>query len=92
MADDPRRLLGVKPGDIMQINPECEVNPMFGACLLTVSEVFDWGVQGYVQALGDLGEIGGAAYIRLGWGEFEPTGGKAVWAIANGDGEEAAGG
>lgn len=68
-------------GSIVQIDPECKANPMFGACMLTVTEVKDWGVQGYVQALGDLGQIGGQAYIRLGWESIEPTGGSAVWAI-----------
>lgn len=67
------------PGDIVQIRPDCKVNPMFSACLMTISEVKSWGVMGYVQGLGENGEPGGQAYIRLNFNEIEPTGGKAPW-------------
>lgn len=64
-------------GDVVQIAPECS-NPMFGCCFLTVTEIKSWGVQGYVQGLGEDGKIGGQAYMRLKWEEFEYAG-KSVW-------------
>ena len=38
---------GISVGDVVQIDPEHD--PVFGACLLIVTEVKGWGVQGYVQ-------------------------------------------
>lgn len=64
-------------GDIVQVNPEKET---FGGCMVVVTEVKSWGVQGYVQNAG----VAGQAYIRLKTGDFEPTGGKTVW-IAGGE-------
>jgi len=66
----------MKIGDIVQVNPEKE---MFGACLVVVTEVKTWGIQGYVQNAG----VNGQAYIRLKAEDFEHTGGTAVW-IAGG--------
>jgi len=40
-----------------------------------VTEVKEWGIQGYVQSAG----VPGQQYIRLKTGDFEATGGKAVW-------------
>jgi len=62
----------MKIGDIVQVNPEKET---FGACLVVVTEVKTWGIQGYVQNAG----VNGQAYIRLKTEDFEHTGGKAVW-------------
>lgn len=62
----------MKIGDIVQVNPEKE---MFGACMVVVTEVKTWGIQGYVQNAG----VNGQAYIRLKTEDFEPTGGTAVW-------------
>jgi hypothetical protein len=64
-------------GDIVQVNPEKET---FGGCMVVVTEVKSWGVQGYVQNAG----VAGQAYIRLKTEDFEPTGGKTVW-IAGGE-------
>lgn len=70
----------VAVGDIVQLDPEQTGNPAFAACLLTVTEVKAWGVQGYVQALGETREaMGGQAYYRAAWGTFAATGGRAVW-------------
>ena len=63
-----------KFGDIVQVNPEYE---MFGACMVVVTEVKDWGIQGYVQSAG----VEGQQYIRLKFGEIEATGGSAVWVV-----------
>ena len=66
-------------GEIVQLSPtECR-NPMFGACLMIVTEPKPWGAQGYVQALGVDGQIGGRAYYRATWEEMERTCGAAVW-------------
>lgn len=70
-----------KPGDILQLSPTDCYNRAFSACLLTVTEVKPWGVQGYVQALGQGGEMGERAYYRAQWEELEPTGGVAAWAM-----------
>jgi hypothetical protein len=59
-------------GDIVQVNPEKE---MFGACMVVVTEIKSWGIQGYVQNAG----VNGQAYIRLKIQDFEHTGGTAVW-------------
>lgn len=85
----------VQIGDIVQLDPEKTENRMFAACLMVVSELKPWGVQGYVQGLGEGGEPGGQAYYRAQWGTFEPcVGGKAVWLIGSAaaavGGEEAA--
>ncbi|RJO62622.1 MAG: hypothetical protein C4542_02965 [Dehalococcoidia bacterium] len=65
-------------GDVVQISPDCQTNPMFGACMLTVTELKSFGVMGFVQALGENGERGGQAYIRLRRDEYEYVG-KAAW-------------
>ena len=62
-------------GDIVQVNPEKE---MFGACMVTVTEVKSWGIQGYVQSAG----VNGQQYIRLKYEDIAYTGGKAVWVVA----------
>lgn len=70
----------VSVSDVLQIRPECAINPAFGGCLFVVSELKGWGVMGYVPALGESRDKpGGQAYIRLKWEEVEHTGGKAVW-------------
>lgn len=73
----------VQVGDIVQLDPESTGNKMFAACLMVVSEVKPWGVQGYVQALGQDGEPGGQAYYRAATGTFALTGGKAVWLVGS---------
>jgi hypothetical protein len=77
----------VSEGDVVQLHPEETGNRAFGGCFLTVTEVREWGVQGYVQALGESREErGGQAYYRARWGEFEPTGGRAVWMVGDEEG------
>lgn len=72
----------LKPGMIMQLNPEKVRNPLFAACFLTVDEPKEWGCQGYVQGWGEDGQPGGQAHYRAQWEEMEPTGGMAVWELA----------
>jgi hypothetical protein len=64
----------LKVGDIVQVTPDKE---MFGACMVVVTEVTSWGIQGYVQSAG----IPGQQYIRLANDDFESTGGKVVWFV-----------
>jgi hypothetical protein len=62
----------VEKYDIVQIRPDLEV---FGGCMVVVTEVKSWGIQGYVQSAG----VEGLQYIRLTTDKFEPTQGKAIW-------------
>jgi hypothetical protein len=68
-------------GDIVQLNPGTVRNKMFASCFMVISELpKDWGCQGYVQSLGQNGEIGAQAYYRAKWDEMEFVG-KAQWYI-----------
>lgn len=62
----------MKEGDIVQANPSVET---FGGCMVVVTEVKEWSIQGYVQSAG----VPGQQYVRLKTGDFELTGGRAVW-------------
>lgn len=73
--------MGIAVGDIVQLNPENTSNRAFAGCLLVVTEVKSWGVQGFVQALGTRENAGGQAYYRAATGTFEKTNGKVVWTI-----------
>ena len=64
----------IEVGSIVQVEPSKEV---FGGCMVVVTEIKTWGIQGYVQSAG----VDGQQYIRLSFGDFEPTGGKAVWEV-----------
>jgi hypothetical protein len=72
----------LEPGDVVQLNPETCRNPMFAACMMTITEPKSWGAQGYVQALGENGQPGGQAHYRAKWEEMEPVG-RAVWIIGH---------
>ncbi len=70
---------GIKPAmtkidenQIVQAAPHIET---FGGCMVVVTEVKEWGIQGYVQSAG----VPGRQYISLKTGDFEATGGRAVW-------------
>jgi hypothetical protein len=67
----------VEVGDIVQLDPEQTANDQFAGCLMVVTEVKVWGVQGYVRVPGKT--IGGNAYYRASFGTFAHTGGKAKW-------------
>lgn len=64
----------IKQYEIVQVKPDYET---FGGCMVVVTEVKSWGIQGYVQSAG----VPGQQYIRLKNEDFEPTGGKAVWVV-----------
>jgi len=63
----------LKKGMIVQIDPEHD--NMFGGCLLIVTEVKSWGVQGYVDVPGK-----GQAYYRVGHGKFTYAG-EVAWMV-----------
>lgn len=71
----------LKEGSVVQLSPEKTKNRMFSACMLTVTDVYAWGVQGYVQGLGQDEKIGMQAYYRAAWDTFEFVG-EAAWVIA----------
>lgn len=64
-------MTAIAVGDIVQADPE---KTEWGPSLVVVSEIKPWGIQGYTHI-----PKSGAAFIRLKFGDFEPTGGKAVW-------------
>lgn len=69
-------------GEIVQLDPIQTENKAFAACFMVITEIKNWGIQGYVQSLGNTrDEQGGQAYYRATWGTFERTGGKAVWLV-----------
>lgn len=68
----------LRRGSIVQVKPTCDhgrEGQWFQGCLVVLTEVKSWGVVGYVQNAGEPGQ----AYIRLKAGDFESTGGRAVW-------------
>lgn len=69
----------IQPGDIVQIDPESD--SCFGGCLVIVTEVKSWGIQGFARVPGE-GDNGGNSYIRKKWEEFEYCG-KAQWLQKN---------
>jgi hypothetical protein len=46
---------------------------------MVVTDLYEWGAQGYVQALGETRDHpGGQAYLRVKWPEMEVVG-SAEW-------------
>ena len=64
----------IEENQIVQAAPHIET---FGGCMVVVTEVKSWGIQGYVQSAG----VPGQQYVRLKTGDFEATGGRAVWVV-----------
>lgn len=62
----------IEVNDIVQVDPAVET---FGGCMVVVTEVKSWGIQGYVQSAG----VSGQQYIRLAFDKIDQTGGKAQW-------------
>lgn len=69
----------LEKGMVVQLSPACK-NPMLACCFMTIDEPKVFGAQGYVQALGKSGEMGGQAYYRATWEEMEYVG-QAVWDV-----------
>lgn len=80
-GDDIAASRKVQVGEVVQLSPTATTNKAFAACLMVVTEVKDWGVQGYVQGLGTREEQVGQAYFRAETGTFERTFGRAPWVI-----------
>lgn len=76
--DSPSDKSDIVVGGIVQVRPDIET---FGACMVTVTEVKNWGVMGYVQSAG----VNGQQYIRLKTEDIQPTGGVAVWIVGGND-------
>jgi hypothetical protein len=68
----------LRRGHVVQLDPVSAKNPMFAGCFMLVTEPKSWGAQGFVQALGEDGRPGGAAYYRASWEEMELVG-EAAW-------------
>lgn len=69
--------LAAEVGVVVQISPEGE-DKMFAACLMVITEVFSWGVQGYVSCPVSRDEMPGLAFVRKKYAELEVVG-RASW-------------
>ncbi len=66
----------VKAGAIVQISPHVSGGIRgFGGCLMVVTEVKSWGVQGYVKNAG----TEGVHPYRAEWRDVQATGGTMQW-------------
>lgn len=61
----------VKINQVVQINPNSHNFNCFSGCFLVVTEIKNFGVQGYIQLVGTGDEVGGAAYLRVGWDDIK---------------------
>lgn len=66
----------VGKGDVFQVSPETE-NQMFAGCLIIVSEVKQFGIQGYVTIPSDQPSH---AYARVAWKDLAFVG-QAMWVV-----------
>ncbi len=66
---DPR----IKVGSVVQLN-ETASSPCYVSCLLVVTEIKSFGVQGYVAIPGDCEFPAGQAYLRPKWEAIEYIG------------------
>lgn len=73
--------IDVKADMVFQLDPENVKNQAFSGCFMVVTEAKPWGVQGFVQALGENRKPGGQAYYRATWEEIEYVG-HAEWVIS----------
>lgn len=64
----------IKPGMVVILIPHICRNEMLSGCMMTITEVKDWGCQGYIQATGGNGKMGGQVYYRAKWDEMEFVG------------------
>lgn len=77
MNTENHKRASVSNGTVVQLNFDT-ANPKFRYCMLTVTEVKNFGVLGYIQSMGDEHQMGGQVYYRAQWHEFEVIG-KAVF-------------
>lgn len=67
----------VKPGDIVQIDPQSQLGDkdgFFAACYVIVEEVKGFGIQGYVLVPSKRGQNPDRVYGRFNWEDFEFVG------------------
>lgn len=74
----------VSVGDIVQVNPKTAEDLMFVGCLVVVTEVKSWGIQGYVPVPTSRDEAPGLAFVRLAADKFVRVG-AVEWMIERGD-------
>lgn len=72
MSDDWKTQL--RPGHVVQIDPSHD--PVFGGCLMIVTEVKSWGAQGCIRV--PKSPQGGDAYYRCPFEKMELVG-AATW-------------
>ena len=65
-----------EPGNIIQIT---DPSDKWYSCLIIISEVKSWGIQGYITIPRNDGEPLGQAYYRLKWGQFERVGNVEIF-------------
>lgn len=68
--------MSLEVGDIVQLDPVETANPSFAGCLMIVTDVKGWGVQGYVSVPAKVEPI--RAFYRASTGTFTKVG-KAEW-------------
>ena len=73
-------LLKIEKGDVVQVDPESDGR--FAACLMIVTEVKNWGLQGYITVPGTVGGSG-TAYYRVNHDNYAKVG-PAKW-LRDGD-------
>ena len=66
-----------KAGDVVQLDPQLDT---FGGCFLVVTDVYKWGVMGYVTVPGK----DGVAYYRAEYGMLQYIG-HAEWVVGDGE-------
>ena len=68
-------------GDVVQLYPDCDLAIKYGGPLLViVSEVKQWGIQGYFFCISPGGGTASPAYVRVENGYFTRIG-KAEWTL-----------
>jgi hypothetical protein len=72
----------LKPGQIVQLDPNGARNRMFAGCFMVVTEPKEFGAQGYIQSIGINENPGGQAYYRATWDEMGLTSGNAGWVVS----------
>jgi hypothetical protein len=75
---------GIRVGDVVQIDPVTMVEGgFFAGCLMIVTEVKSWGVQGYIAVPAARGAPPGEAYYRATWEQVVRIG-RAAWVADDG--------
>jgi hypothetical protein len=72
----------VQRGDLVQLCPGF-ADQRLACCIVTVTHVHAWGIQGYVQSLGQGHLVGNQTYTRAKWDECEYVG-AAAWTVGGG--------